>query len=111
MSNIGDKYTFVENKDKTWQAVGLTKEAGKYQGVVYKYGKVSFGEEEDENGNIQITLKPVAVKSLFEKVPNLTNTSLNNNYSNKSLDEIRADLEEKYLENDNMSDEIKQKMA
>ena len=54
MSNIGDKYTFVENKDKTWQAIGLTKEAGKYQGVVYKYGKVSFAEEEDENGKLPL---------------------------------------------------------
>ena len=39
MSNISDKYTFVENKDKTWQAIGLTKEAGKYQGVVYNMVK------------------------------------------------------------------------
>lgn len=54
MSNISDKYTFVENKDKTWQAIGLTKEAGKYQGVVYKYGKVSFAEEEDENGKLPL---------------------------------------------------------
>ena len=47
---------------------------------------------------------------MFENVPNFTNTSLNNNNSNKSLDEIRADLEEKYLENDIMSYEIKQKL-
>ena len=49
MSNIKEKYTYVEDKLKNWQAIGLTKEAGKYQGIVYKYGKVSFGEEEDEN--------------------------------------------------------------
>ena len=54
MSDISDKYTFVENKEKTWQAVGLTKDAGKYQGVVYKYGKVSFGEKEDKNGNLPL---------------------------------------------------------
>ena len=54
MSNICDKYTFVEDKLKNWQAVGLTKEAGKYQGIVYKYGKVSFGEEEDKNGNLPL---------------------------------------------------------
>ena len=51
MSDISDKYTFVENKEKTWQAVGLTKDAGKYQGVVYKYGKVSLGEE-TKDGNL-----------------------------------------------------------
>lgn len=47
MSNIKDMYTFVENKDKTWTGIGLTEKAGKYQGVVYKYGKVSV----DENKN------------------------------------------------------------
>ena len=30
----------------------IDKDAGKYQGVVYKYGKVSFGEKEDKNGNL-----------------------------------------------------------
>ena len=66
--------------------------------------------EEDENGNIIITTTPVAIAGTFQKLPNLKNTSLNNNNSNKSLDEIRADLEEKYLENDNMSEEVKQKL-
>ena len=47
MSDIKDMYTFVENKDKTWTGIGLTEKAGKYQGVVYKYGKVSI----DENKN------------------------------------------------------------
>jgi hypothetical protein len=41
-------YTFVENKDKTWTGIGLTEHAGKYQGVVYKYGKVSVVENEEK---------------------------------------------------------------
>jgi len=48
MSNIRDMYTFVENKDKTWTGIGLTEHAGKYQGVVYKYGKVSVVENEEK---------------------------------------------------------------
>jgi len=48
MSNISDKYTFVENKDKKWSGIGLTKEAGLYQGVVYEYGKVSIIENEEK---------------------------------------------------------------
>ena len=51
------KYTFVENKEKTWQAIGLTKDGFKYQGVVYKYGKVSFGEKEDKNGNLPLNFE------------------------------------------------------
>jgi len=46
MCDIRDKYTFVENKDRKWQGIGLTKEAGIYQGVVYEYGKVSVIEDE-----------------------------------------------------------------
>ena len=41
-------YKFVENKDKTWTGIGLTEEAGKYQGVVYEYGKVSIIENEEK---------------------------------------------------------------
>ena len=39
-------YKFVENKDRKWQGIGLTEEAGKYQGVVYEYGKVEIIEDE-----------------------------------------------------------------
>ena len=45
---ISKKYKFVENKDANWQGVGLTKEAGFYQGVVYRYGKVTPIEEDDK---------------------------------------------------------------
>ena len=45
---ITKKYKFVENKDAKWQGVGLTKEAGFYQGVVYRYGKVTPIEEDDK---------------------------------------------------------------
>ena len=48
MSDIEDKYTFVENKGAKWQGIGLTKEAGFYQGVVYRYGKVTPIEEDDK---------------------------------------------------------------
>jgi hypothetical protein len=41
-------YKFVENKDKTWTGVGLTEEAGKYQGVVYRYGEVKVIENEEK---------------------------------------------------------------
>ena len=41
-------YKFVENKDRKWQGIGLTEEAGKYQGVVYEYGKVAIVENEEK---------------------------------------------------------------
>jgi hypothetical protein len=42
-------YTYVENKDKTWTGIGLTDKAGKWQGVVYEYGKVSINEDEEND--------------------------------------------------------------
>ena len=48
MSNIREKYTFVENKDKKWQCIGLTSKAGKYQGLVFQYRKVKIIENEEK---------------------------------------------------------------
>ena len=45
---IEKKYKLVQNKDARWQGVGLTKEAGFYQGVVYRYGKVTPIEEDEK---------------------------------------------------------------
>jgi len=47
-------YTYVENKDQSWTGIGLTKEAGKYQGVVYRYGEVSVKEDkENDSASLQ----------------------------------------------------------
>ena len=46
--NKKKKYQFVQNKDAKWQGIGLTKEAGFYQGVVYRYGKVTPHEEDEK---------------------------------------------------------------
>jgi len=53
MSDVKDMYTYVENKDQTWQGIGLTEHAGKYQGVVYKYGKVGI-QEDEQNGTASL---------------------------------------------------------
>ena len=45
---IKKKYQFVQNKGAKWQGIGLTKEAGFYQGVVYRYGKVTPIEEKNQ---------------------------------------------------------------
>ena len=45
---ISKKYQYVQNKGAKWQGIGLTKQAGFYQGVVYRYGKVTPIEEDDK---------------------------------------------------------------
>lgn len=47
--NIREQYVFITTKDEEMQCIGIKK--GKYAGVVYKYGKVSLGEETDK-GNM-----------------------------------------------------------
>ena len=47
--SISDQYVFITNKDENMQCIGIRK--GKFEGVVYKYGKVSLGEE-TENGSL-----------------------------------------------------------
>ena len=51
---IREKYTYVTDKDAQWQCIGLTEKAGFYQGVVYRYGKVSIHhtEEMSEEGDL-----------------------------------------------------------
>ena len=47
--SIRDQYVFITNKDQEMQCIGIRE--GKFEGVVYKYGKVSLGEE-TKDGNL-----------------------------------------------------------
>ena len=47
--SIRDQYVFITNKNEDMQCIGIKE--GKFAGVVYKYGKVSIGEE-TEKGNL-----------------------------------------------------------
>ena len=54
MSDVKNKYRYVVKKIKDDEYVdqtfiGLTEEAGRYQGVIYSYGKVSVPRETEEN--------------------------------------------------------------
>ena len=56
-SDISEKYEFVmrkvgENEYEDQTFIGLTPEAGRYQGVIYNYGRVSVAEEENPNGTL-----------------------------------------------------------
>ena len=45
-SNIRAYYTYITNSNEEMQLIGIKK--GKFHGVVYKYGKVSIGEETEK---------------------------------------------------------------
>ena len=50
MSDIKNKYTFVSRTDDKWASICIM--GGKFDGVIYKYGKVSIPEEENEDGTL-----------------------------------------------------------
>ena len=50
MNDIKKKYTFVTQEGQNWTCIGLR--GGQFDGGIYKYGKVSVAEEEDEKGNL-----------------------------------------------------------
>ena len=58
MSNIKDSYVFVESKSQDQTCIGI--KGGKFIGVIYKYGKVSLGEETEDvircHLNLSLTL-------------------------------------------------------
>ena len=49
-TDIKDSYTFVSRTDDKWASVCIR--GGKFDGVIYKYGKVSVPEEENEDGTL-----------------------------------------------------------
>ena len=46
MSNIKDSYVYVESREQDQTCIGI--KGGKFAGVIYKYGKVSVGEETND---------------------------------------------------------------
>ena len=48
--SIRDKFVYVTTKEQDQTLIGIKE--GKFAGVVYKYGRVSFAKEEDANGNL-----------------------------------------------------------
>ena len=49
MKDMSEYFKYVENKDQKWTGIGLTSKAGKYEGVVYRYGKVSISEDKESD--------------------------------------------------------------
>jgi hypothetical protein len=100
MSDISKKYTFVENKDKTWTGVGLTAEAGKYQGVVYRYGKVTIDEDEkNENATLHFEWdvldsnglpKEMMGDDFFELIGDILVDIIDNNISEDNLEYVNT---------------------
>ena len=50
MSDIKDRYSYVSKVDDKWASLCIS--GGKFDGVIYNYGKVSVSEEENSDGTL-----------------------------------------------------------
>ena len=50
-----ENYTYVSRGTEKWASIMITK--GKYDGVIYQYGRVSVAEEENEDGKMPLSFQ------------------------------------------------------
>ena len=50
-----ENYTFVSRDNDNWTSILITK--GDYEGVIYRYGRVSVAEKENDEGNLPLSFK------------------------------------------------------
>ena len=55
MYNIKDRYVFVTDNKDNWQCIGIR--GGQFDGVIYKYGKITIPEPPLEDIEKDLTLK------------------------------------------------------
>jgi len=96
MSNIKESYVFVEAKTQDQTCIGL--KGGKFAGVIYKYGKVSIGEE-TEDGNMPFKFE-------FDIIDNnsIPKEQFGEDFMNLIGDILVDIIEEQYAESDNRKD-------
>ena len=96
MSNIKESYVFVESKAQDQTCIGI--KGGKFACVIYKYGKVSLGEE-TEDGNMPFKFE-------FDIIDNnsVPRENFGDDWSNLIGDILIDIIEEQYAESDNRKD-------
>ena len=50
MSDIKERYAYVSKNDDKWASICI--KGGKFDGVIYNYGKVSVSEKENQDGTL-----------------------------------------------------------
>ena len=50
MSDIKERYAYVSKIDDNWASICI--QGGKFDGVIYNYGKVSVSEKENQDGTL-----------------------------------------------------------
>ena len=98
MSDIKDSYVFVESTSQNQTCIGI--QDGKFAGVVYKYGKVSVGEERKDG--------QMPFKFEFEIVDNnsIPKEQFGDDWSKLIGDILVNIMDKEYAKSDNRKNDI-----
>ena len=84
MENVKQLYQYVSNNKEETQCIGLTEKAGQFQGVVYKYGKVTIPDPNELSGESDLPL------SFHYDI--VDNNSLPKEYFNEDFNNLIGDI-------------------
>ena len=93
---MSKNYTFVSKGDDDWASIMI--KDGKYEGIIYQYGKVSVAESEDENGNMPLSFKYNIIDNSGHNQEDLESSVEFKN----TLGDILVDILDEQLEADNL---------
>ena len=91
-----ENYTYVSRGTEKWASIMITK--GKYDGVIYQYGRVSVAEEENENGKMPLSFQYNVIDEVGHDKEELEKS---NEFRN-TLGDILVDILDEQLEAGNL---------
>ena len=91
-----ENYTYVSSGTEKWASIMITK--GKYDGVIYQYGRVSVAEEENEDGKMPLSFQYNVIDEVGHDKEELEKS---NEFKN-TLGDILVDILDEQLEAGNL---------
>ena len=91
-----ENFTYVSRGQDQWASILITK--GKYEGIIYQYGRGSVAEEENENGKMPLSFNYNIVDINGHDKEELDNST---DFKN-TLGDILVEILDEQLEADNL---------
>ena len=91
-----ENYTYVSRGTEKWASIMITK--GKYDGVIYQYGRVSVAEKENEDGKMPLSFQYNVIDEVGHDKEELEKS---NEFKN-TLGDILVEILDEQLEADNL---------
>lgn len=84
-------YKYVSRKEDEWASICIT--GGRYSGVIYQYGKVSLGQEENSEGDLPFRFE-------YNIIDNYGIDDINDDFQNL-IGDILVDIIDDQMKEDN----------